>query len=81
MEFRYITSLMTGKYTVLFLVSHVRRSHKQTKMPKRVQMYSETRFNSAYHMVQVFLDVFDELDLVLDSIDFNEYLLLDKEFF
>ncbi|CAM4905523.1 unnamed protein product [Rotaria socialis] len=62
------------------IVSHVRRSHKQTKMSKRAQTYSETRFNGAYHMLQVFLNIFDELGLVLDSINLNEYLLLDKEF-
>ncbi|CAF1509555.1 unnamed protein product [Rotaria sordida] len=62
------------------IVSHLRRSHKQTKMSKRVQTYSETRFNGAYHMLQVFLDIFDELGLVLDNINLNEYLLLDKEF-
>jgi hypothetical protein len=62
------------------IVSHVRRSHKQTKMSKRVQTYSETRFNGAYHMLKIFLDIFDELILVLDSINLNEYLLLDKEF-
>ncbi|CAF1153450.1 unnamed protein product [Rotaria magnacalcarata] len=62
------------------IVSHVRRSHKQTKLSKRAQTYSETRFNGAYHMLQVFLDIFDELILVLDNINLNEYLLLDKEF-
>ncbi|CAF3736993.1 unnamed protein product [Rotaria sp. Silwood1] len=31
-------------------------------------------------MLQVFLDIFDELGLVLDSINLNKYLLLDKEF-
>jgi hypothetical protein len=31
-------------------------------------------------MLKIFLDIFDELILVLDSINLNEYLLLDKEF-
>jgi hypothetical protein len=62
------------------IVCLVRRSHKQIKMSKRVQTYSETRFNGAYHMMQVFLEIFDELGIVLDSANLNEYLLLDKEF-
>lgn len=62
------------------IVSHVRRSHKQTKLSKRVQTYSETRFNGAYKMLQTFLEIFDELGLVLDNTHLNEYLLLDKEF-
>jgi hypothetical protein len=62
------------------IVCHVRRSHKQTKMSKRVQTYSETRFNGAFIMLQVFLDIFDELGLVLDNVNLNDYLLLDKEF-
>lgn len=61
------------------IVAHVRRSHKQTKMSKRVQTHSDTRFNGAYHMLHIFLEIFDELAVVLDSIHLNEYLLLDKD--
>ena len=31
-------------------------------------------------MFRVFLDTFDELDFVLDRMNLNKYLLLDKEF-
>ncbi|CAM4838916.1 unnamed protein product [Rotaria magnacalcarata] len=61
------------------LVAHMRKSHKQTKLSKCVQTYSETRFNGAYHMLQVFLEIFDKLAIVLDSTHLNQYLLLDKD--
>lgn len=60
------------------LVVHLKRSHKQTKMSKRVQTYSETRFNGAYHMLNVFMDIFDELSIIFDDTYLNEYLLLDR---
>lgn len=61
------------------IVAHVIRSHKQTKISKRVQTYSETRFNGAFHMLRVFFDVFDELAGILDSYHLQEYLLIDKD--
>ncbi len=61
------------------LVAHLKRSHKQTKMSKRVQTYSETRFNGAYHMLHVFLEIFDELAVILDTSYLNEYLILDRD--
>ncbi|CAF4312008.1 unnamed protein product [Rotaria sp. Silwood2] len=51
------------------IVAHIKKSQKQTKLPKRVQSYSETRFNGAYHMLHVFLEIFDELTVVLDVFD------------
>ena len=61
------------------IVAYVRRSHKQAKMSKRVQAYSETRFNGAYHMIRIFADVFDELSMVLDSSHLQELLSIDKD--
>lgn len=62
------------------IVAHMRKSHKQTKMSKRVQTYSETRFNGAYFMLKTFCNLFNEIGLVLDKEFLNDYLLLDKDF-
>jgi hypothetical protein len=43
------------------LVTYIRRSHKQLKLTRKLQTYSETRFNGAFCMLNVFLMVFDEL--------------------
>lgn len=59
--------------------AHIKRSHKQTKMSKRVQSYSETRFNGAYYMLNTYADVFDELSSILDHIYLQEYLSIEKD--
>ncbi|CAF3483352.1 unnamed protein product [Rotaria sp. Silwood2] len=61
------------------IVAHIKKSPKQTKLSKRVQTYSDTRFNGAYHMLHVFFEIFDELTMVLDGTNLNQYLLLDKD--
>jgi hypothetical protein len=48
------------------IVSHMRRAHKQSKLPRKLQSYSDTRFNGALHMMDVFLQVLDELAGVLE---------------
>ena len=47
------------------IVSSVRRQHKQQTLSKKLQLYRETRFNSALFMMDVFREVFDELTSVL----------------
>lgn len=61
------------------IVVHLKKSQKQTKLSKRVKTYSETRFNGAYHMLYTFFEIFDELAMVLDGVNMNQYLLLDKD--
>ncbi|CAF1483898.1 unnamed protein product [Rotaria sordida] len=61
------------------IVAHIKKSQKQTKLSKRVQTYSETRFNGAYHMLRIFFEIFDELTMVLDGVNLNQYFLLDKD--
>ncbi|CAF0968562.1 unnamed protein product [Adineta ricciae] len=61
------------------LVAHLRGSYKQTKMSKRVQTYSETRFNGAFHMLNIFLQIFDELFIILDDSHLNEFLTMDRD--
>ena len=60
------------------LVTHIRRSHKQLKLSRKLQTYSETRFNGAFYMLNVFLAVFDELITVIGSAHLADYLNIDK---
>lgn len=62
------------------LVAHVRRSHKQLKLTRQVQTFSETRFNGAYYMLKVFSMVFDELFSVIDNSHKEQYINIDKDF-
>ena len=52
--------------SVKTIVVYLRRSHRQSKLSKKVQCYSETRFSGAFIMLQSFLDVFAELAHVLE---------------
>ncbi|CAF0799454.1 unnamed protein product [Adineta steineri] len=61
------------------IVSHMRRAHKQSKLPRKLQSYSDTRFNGAFHTMDVFLLVFDDLAGVLDRTLMNDYMLIDKD--
>jgi hypothetical protein len=61
------------------IVSHTRRAHKQSKLSRKLQSYSDTRFNGAFYTMNVFLLVFDELVGVLDRTFMNNYELIDKD--
>lgn len=61
------------------IVSYTRRSHKQLKLSRKLQSYSDTRFNGAFYTMDVFLLVFDELLGVLDRNLMNSYELIDKD--
>lgn len=54
------------------IVVHLRRSHRQAGLSKKVQCYSDTRFVGAFIMLESFASVITELGQVLD----REYLLL-----
>jgi hypothetical protein len=60
------------------IVTHVRRSHKQMKLSRKLQGYSDTRFNGAFHMMNVFHDVYDDLLMVLSSNHLSTYFEIDK---
>ncbi|CAF1501207.1 unnamed protein product [Adineta ricciae] len=60
------------------LVAHIRRSHRQSKLPTKVQSYSDTRFNGAFIMLQSFLNVFYELGQVLEREHLMEYATIDE---
>ena len=49
------------------IVTHVRRSHKQLKLERKPQLYSDTRFNGAFIMLNVFLSVCDEIGCVINN--------------
>jgi hypothetical protein len=61
------------------IVSHTRRTHKKAKLPRKLQSYSNTRFNGAFLTMNVFLLVFDELPGVLDRALMNDYESIDKD--
>ncbi|CAF4016338.1 unnamed protein product [Rotaria sp. Silwood2] len=47
------------------LVSYLRRSHNQSKLSKRLQMFTKTRWNLAYSMIYSFISVYPELSGVV----------------
>ncbi|CAF4983738.1 unnamed protein product [Rotaria sp. Silwood1] len=61
------------------IVSHTRRTHKQTKLSRKLQSYCDTRFNGAFLMMDVLLLVFDELPGVLERALMNDYESIDKD--
>ncbi|CAF1377482.1 unnamed protein product [Adineta steineri] len=69
------------------LVVYLRSSHNQSKLSKKLQLFSKTRWNSAYDMVCTFIDVFPELTCIITDkdrksilarIDFDELLAFSK---
>ncbi len=62
------------------LVTHIRRSHKQLKLTRKLQTYSETRFNGAFCMLNVFLMVFDELLTIININYLENYVNIEKDF-
>lgn len=64
---------------VKHIVSTVRRMHKQQSLSRKLISYSDTRFGGAYHMLVVFLDVFDEVAHILDSKLMTAYSRIDRD--
>lgn len=62
------------------LVTHIRRSHKQLKLTRQLQTYSDTRFNGAFNMLNVFSMVFDELFPIIDNTHKEQYINIDQDF-
>ncbi|CAF1353535.1 unnamed protein product [Adineta steineri] len=69
------------------LVVYLRQSHNQSKLSKKLQLFSKTRWNSAYDMLSSFIDVFPELNCIITdkdrksifaTIDFEELLAFAK---
>lgn len=61
------------------VVTHVRRSHRQVKLKRKLQIYSDTRFSGAFYMLNVFLITYDDLGGVINN-NFIDYLTgIDKE--
>ncbi|CAF1548897.1 unnamed protein product, partial [Adineta ricciae] len=61
------------------IVAHVRRSHRQMKLERKLQTYSDTRFSGAFYMLEVFLKVYDELPGVLNKHFMDDFVSIDKE--
>lgn len=55
------------------VVSYVRRSHQQQKLSRKLQSYSETRFNGGLIMMDIFRQVFFELPEALVNSTCIEY--------
>jgi hypothetical protein len=49
------------------ICTHVRRTHRQIKLEQKLQIYSDTRFNGAFYMLNVFDKVFNDLGGVLNN--------------
>ncbi|CAF0812193.1 unnamed protein product [Didymodactylos carnosus] len=61
------------------IATHVRRCHAQTKLTRKVQVYSDTRFNGAFYMMNVFLEVYDELAAVVNNNYMDDLTSVDKD--
>ncbi|CAF1542534.1 unnamed protein product [Adineta ricciae] len=62
------------------IVTHVRRSHRQQQLSRKLQTYSETRFNGAMIMLDIFQKVFYELPSILTNTkSMDNYNSIDKE--
>lgn len=61
------------------ICTHVRRTHRQIKLKQKLQLYSETRFNGAFYMLNVFHNVYDDLGGVLNSNHMDYLINTDKD--
>lgn len=61
------------------IVTHVRRTHRQVKLNRKLQLYSDTRFNGAFLMLNVFLSVFDDIYMLLNNNYMDYFTGIDKE--
>ena len=64
---------------IKFIVGSVRREHKQHYLSKKLILYCDTRFSSAYGMLQVFLSISDEVAAILDNKLLPIYSKIDKD--
>ncbi|CAF5161385.1 unnamed protein product, partial [Rotaria sp. Silwood1] len=62
------------------IVSNIHRLHKQQNLSKKLILYSDTRFNGAYAMLNVFSSTFDELVQILDSKLLTTYSRINDDF-
>ncbi|CAF3578083.1 unnamed protein product [Rotaria socialis] len=78
------TTRKTGRicivYDRLLIVFFDRgRTHRQVKLKQKLQLYSDTRFNGAFSMLNVFLNVYGDIGSVLNS-GYIDYLTsVDKD--
>ena len=49
------------------IVTYVRRNHRQVKLKQKLQLYSDIRFNGAFHMMNAFLNVYDDIGGVVNN--------------
>ena len=61
------------------IVSNIRRMQKQQNLSKKLIIYSDTRFSSAFAMLSVFLNIFDEIPAILDSNLSNVFSNIDRD--
>lgn len=62
------------------VVSHVRHSHQQQTLSKKLVSYSDTRFNGAFIMMNIFQELFFELPSALVNSNFMiNYNLIEKD--
>jgi len=61
------------------IVEHVRRCHKQSKLSKKLLTYCKTKFNGAFHMFNVFNEVFDEIPQALNTNFLLTYSLINRQ--
>ncbi len=61
------------------IVEHVRRCHKQNKLSKKLQIYSKTKFNGAFHMFYVFNEIFDEIPQTLSTNFLLTYSIINRQ--
>jgi hypothetical protein len=65
------------------IVVHLRSLHHQCKLSIKLQLFTKIRWNSAYNILSSFIDVYPELDVVINDkgrksalaqIDFDELI-------
>ena len=61
------------------IVSKIRQSHKQINLSKQLFSYSPTRFSGAFAMLNVFLEIFAEINHVVDQQSLTDYSLIDQD--
>jgi len=61
------------------ICTHVRRTHRQVKLKQKLQLYSDTRFNGAFYMLNVFDKVYDDLGGVVNNSHIDLLTYVDKK--
>lgn len=62
------------------MFTHIRRTVFRMRRSRKLQSYSDTRFNGAFHTMNVFLWVFAELTRILKRSLTGDYLSIDKPY-